>query len=223
MSETMRTVRFAMPDEVAALNGSNGPAVVDLAEFAHPQAATAAARELGRLAGSEAGRSVALLLPATPDPEQIALASRLGVETVILNRVQSAGEVANAAASLIERGSRASLVLRLSSGAGLHRVEELATAGARVRGIWYAAADLLVDFDEEPEDLYIYDSDETRLAAPSWVRSRCLTVARAFRLELWGQLDLTFAQPPARDAALDALRLARLSGFDVIATRHSVA
>jgi hypothetical protein len=208
-----------------ALSVTSGEAVLDLAEYAHPDA-------VARLAAGDAAAGLAVdgaplvpLIPAAdPSPDVLALIARLGCTRVALDRVESAAQV-HAARQALERlgargagGAAPALVARLTTGAGLQAAEAIAAAG--VEALWYAPADLVDDFDPQPPDLYFYDADAPRLAESSWVRSRCLTIARAYGVALWGQLDVTYADAPDGGRAARASRLAEASGFDLLVTRH---
>ena len=50
-----------------------------------------------------------------------------------------------------------------------------------------------------------------------------LTVTRSVGIELWGQLDLSFASERKRADRERAARLGWLSGFDVLVTRYPLA
>jgi citrate lyase beta subunit len=211
---------FVLASEVTDGHELPGDAVIDLAEYAHPDETLRALAVLSR-AKFGALTEATLVVPAAGAAPVLASAAGLGAGTIALNGVETAAQVQAASQALdASNDGEARLVLRLTSGAGLHRCEELIAASERVSAIWYAPADLLVDFDDEPSDLYVYDSDEPRLAAPGWTRSRCLTVARASDVELWGQLDISFAYAPRPPELAETLRLAALSGFQRVVSRY---
>ncbi len=212
---------FVLAAEVTGGDGLAGDAVVDLSEYAHPDETLAALDALERIQGA-ARAELTLVVPAAGAAPVIARVATLDVRVIALDGVESPEQVATAAQMLDASANRETrLVPRLTSGGGLHRCEELIAASERVTAIWYAPADLLVDFEDEPADLYLYDSEHPRLASPGWTRSRCLTIARARGVELWGQLDLSFAYDPAPADLARALRLAALSGFDRIVSRYA--
>lgn len=210
----MRSVRWMLPEDLATL-GPGIVSVVDLSEYAHPLAAARAAEAIASLPEATRG-SVIPLLPPDEAPWWRRVAE--GAQTVALDRLRDASQ----AAALADRvPPHARVVARLRGGAALHHAEPIVEAlrdalDGRLTGIWYAAADLLVDFRDDPGAHYFVDLDEPRLAAPGWVRSRCLTVAQAHGLELWGQLDLSFDDPPAAEELGRAWRLAEAAAFDVL-------
>lgn len=207
----------------AAANPNTGIAgrLIDLAEYAHPAERAAVWQRLAP--GATESAPTGVIVDGAVDAGDLERAAKAGVRIVVINDAESAAQLRRAGELLDGTGTAAALVGRLTTGHGLHTARDLAAAHPRVAGLWYAPADLVVDFDDEPSMLYLYDSGESRLAAPAWTRSMLLTVARAFGIDLWGQLDLSFAGPPPDAEATRALRLARMSGFDILVTRHAGA
>ncbi len=221
MTDAPPLLPFVLASELTDGDGLAADAVVDLSEYAHPDETLAALDVLERMQGS-ARAELTLVVPAAGAAPVIARVATLEVRAIALDGVDAPEQVVTTAQLLDASNNRETrLVPRLSSGGGLHRCEELIAASDRVTAIWYAPADLLIDFEDEPADLYLYDSEQPRLAAPGWTRSRCLTIARARGVELWGQLDLTFAYEPAPSDLAQALRLAALSGFDRVVSRYT--
>ncbi len=219
----MQMPRFITADEVEAVAGGVAGGVIDLAEYAHPSGRVLAWEHLPAARAGDPSAPLAVILPNDADPHEFERAARSGAAVIVINDAESAPQIERAGALLDRQGGTAGLVPRLTSGRGLHAASELAAAHRRVAGLWYAVADLLVDFDDEPPMPYYYDSGESRLAAPAWTRSRLLTIARAAGIALWGQLDLSFAGAPPDHQLQRAARLARLSGFDVLVTRRPFA
>jgi citrate lyase beta subunit len=215
----MQIVRLITADGLAEDGDDSSTGLIDLDEYAHPTARAAAWERLtsGRPAGAA---PMGVMVPGDVDAADLERAAQAGAGMVVINDAESAAQLRRAGDLLDGQGANVRLIARLTSGRGLSVAREITTAHPRVTGLWYAPADLLVDFDDEPAMLYVYDSGESRLAAPAWTRSLLLTVARAAGISLWGQLDLSFADAPSDVDAARVLRLARLSGFDVLVARH---
>jgi len=210
-------IRVGFLDASAASAVVGAPVVLDLAEFAHEDEVAEA------LGGSEWSKDLLPLVPAVLVEPYVAALQDRQPPVVILNRVESAAHVEQAAAIL--GAHRPTIVARLATGAALYHLDEIAHAVATSGGmsppaIWYAPVDLDVDFNDEPAHPYFMDGHEGRLAASGWVRSRCLTVTRSFGLELWGQADLMRAEPLSTSRLRDIEHLARLAGFDRLIVRE---
>ena len=215
----MRLLRFILARELDAPHDPGG-SVIDLDEYAHPAERAEALRRLAAVHAADGGRPAAMVVPVETAPADLPDVLRCEPAALVINDAESPAEVEQLAVILDQHGVSTPLVARLTTGRGLHAAPDLA-AHPRIGGLWYAPADLLVDFDDEPPMLYIYDSGEGRLAAPGWTRSRLLTVARATGKALWGQLDLSFADAAPVGRAQRAIRLARRSGFDTLVARHT--
>ena len=192
--------------------GLEGPVVLDLSEFAHPD-------EVRRLLGAVQplpAQVIPLLPPETNSPAWD-IVTRGPLDVIALDRVGSSDQARTLERILSDKQPNARVAVRLRDGAALHHALDIAsTFGGRLSAIWYAASDLLVDYRDDPGAMYFYDASFARLAASSWTRSRGLTIARALSVEYWGQLDLTFADPPAHAEITRARRLAAAEGFDAI-------
>ena len=217
----MRVPRFVTADQVLVPDGDLAGVVIDLDEYAHPSARAAALDQLASTRPDAASAPLAVILPPDPVPAELDAAARTGAANIVVNDAESAEQLRQAGDLLDRSGATAGLVARMTGGRGLHAAPELAGAHRRVAGLWYAVADLLVDFDDDPPMPYYFDAGESRLAAPGWTRSMLLTVARAAGIALWGQLDLSVADAPPVGERQRAARLARLSGFDVVVVRHT--
>lgn len=215
----MRLLRFILVSERDALRDPGG-SVIDLDEYTHPAEREEALRRLAAMHAADGSGPSALVVSAEIAPSELLGVLACEPAALAINDAESPAQVERLVGILDRSGVTTSLVARLTTGRGLHAAPALA-AHPRVSGLWYAPADLLVDFDDEPSMLYIYDSSESRLAAPGWTRSRLLTIARATGKALWGQLDLSFANAAPVAQAERAIRLARKSGFDMLVARHT--
>lgn len=215
--------RLITADEVIASGWEAAGGVIDLAEYVHPSARAAALERLAVRRGDGPPGPLAVILPSDAAPAELEQAARSEAAALVMNDAESAAQLGQAGALLDRFDATARLVPRMTSGTGVYVGRELAASHRRVTGLWYAVADLLIDFDDEPSMPYYFDAGESRLAAPAWTRSRLLTIARAAGINLWGQLDLGFADAPPEHECRRAVRLAELSGFDVLVTRHALA
>ena len=217
----MRVPRFITADELMVPGGDVAGVVIDLDEYAHPSARAAALDRLAAPRPDASSAPLAVILPPDAASAEVEAAARTGAGNIVVNDAESAVQLKQAGDLLDRSGATAVLVARMTGGRGLYAARDLAGAHRRVAGLWYAAADLLVDFDDDPPMAYYFDAGESRLAAPGWTRSMLLTVARAAGIALWGQFDLSFAEPAPAGARERVARLARLSGFDVVVARHT--
>ena len=223
----MRIVELCQPEAASGLgtaapDRSSVPRLVNVGSHVPPALRTTRRQLLMSAMAAEPGLDIAVRVSPYADDEDIALLQHASVKTVILGSVRTSKEVRCWIGRARAEGVNPRLVLEVRSGAAFYELEQLCTASGAVEGIWYAAADLLIDFQDRPPGLYFYDNSEPRFAAPRWLRSRTLTFARAFRLELWGQLDLTVSRAAEEELA-SCIEGASQSGFDVVVTRHARA